>query len=237
MSHSSPSSISSPISNPIPVRALLFDLDGTLLDTAQDLVLALNNLLKAHGRAPIPYEVARFSVSQGSVALTRLGFPEVIDETEFEALRQEFLITYKACLCEATEFYPGMPALLDALDAQSIPWGIVTNKPGNLTDPLVARLNLHTRSQCVISGDTLSVRKPHPEPLLLASDMINMPPRDVLYIGDDPRDITAGNAAGMYTCVANYGYIEADLDTSLWGADFCIDQPLEVLQHIALTQA
>jgi len=222
---------------PIPVRALLFDLDGTLLDTAQDLVLALNTMLSAHGRDAIPYKIARFSVSQGSAALTRLGFPEVIDEAEFEALRQEFLVTYKECLCEATEFYYGMPALLDELDAQSIPWGIVTNKPGNLTDPLVARLNLHTRSQCVISGDTLSVRKPHPEPLLLASQMINRPPEEVLYIGDDPRDITAGNAAGMYTCVANYGYIEADLDTSLWGADFCIDQPLEVLQHIALMQA
>jgi len=222
---------------PIPVRALLFDLDGTLLDTAQDLVLALNTMLSAHGRDAIPYKIARFSVSQGSAALTRLGFPEVIDEAEFEALRQEFLVTYKECLCEATEFYYGMPALLDELDAQSIPWGIVTNKPGNLTDPLVARLNLHTRSQCVISGDTLSVRKPHPEPLLLASQMINRPPQEVLYIGDDPRDITAGNAAGMYTCVANYGYIEADLDTSLWGADFCIDQPLEVLQHIALMQA
>jgi len=222
---------------PIPVRALLFDLDGTLLDTAQDLVLALNTMLSAHGRDAIPYKTARFSVSQGSAALTRLGFPEVIDEAEFEALRQEFLVTYKECLCEATEFYYGMPALLDELDAQSIPWGIVTNKPGNLTDPLVARLNLHTRSQCVISGDTLSVRKPHPEPLLLASQMINRPPEEVLYIGDDPRDITAGNAAGMYTCVANYGYIEADLDTSLWGADFCIDQPLEVLQHIAFMQA
>lgn len=232
MSHLSPSPI-----HPIPVRAVLFDLDGTLLDTARDLVLALNNLLKAHGRTPIPYEVARFSVSQGSAALTRLGFPEVIDETEFEALRQEFLVTYKACLCEATEFYQGIPALLDELDAQSIPWGIVTNKPGNLTDLLVARLNLHTRSQCVISGDTLSVRKPHPQPLLLASQMIDRSPQEILYIGDDPRDITAGNAAGMYTCVANYGYIEADLDTSLWGADFCIDQPLEVLQHIVLTQA
>lgn len=229
MSHSS--------SCPIPVRALLFDLDGTLLDTAQDLVLALNTMLSAHGRDAIPYKIARFSVSQGSAALTRLGFPEVIDEAEFEALRQEFLVTYKECLCEATEFYYGMPALLDELDAQSIPWGIVTNKPGNLTDQLVARLNLHTRSQCVISGDTLSVRKPHPEPLLLASQMINRPPEEVLYIGDDPRDITAGNAAGMYTCVANYGYIEADLDTSLWGADFCIDQPLEVLQHIAFMQA
>lgn len=222
---------------PIHVRAILFDLDGTLLNTAHDLVLALNTLLSAHQRPTVPYEVARFSVSQGSAALTRLGFPEVVDDEQFEALRQEFLVTYQECLCEATEFYDGMPSLLDTLDASSIPWGIVTNKPGNLTDPLVARLNLDTRSQCVISGDTLSVRKPHPEPLLLASEMINMPPRDVLYIGDDPRDITAGNAAGMYTCVANYGYIEADIDTSLWGADFCIDQPLDVLQHIALTQA
>ena len=220
-----------------PIRAILFDLDGTLLDTAQDLVLALNNLLSAHGRAPIPYAVARFSVSQGSIALTRLGFPEVIDEAEFEALRQEFLVCYEQCLCQATCFFEGMDRLLSTLESQAIPWGIVTNKPGHLTDPLLARLALTARSQCVVSGDTLKVKKPHPAPLLLASKTINIAPQDVLYMGDDPRDITAGNAAGMYTCVANYGYIESGIDTALWGADFCIDKPLDVLQHIEFIRA
>lgn len=215
-----------------PIRAILFDLDGTLLDTAQDLVLALNTMLAAHGRSPIPYDIARFSVSQGSAALTRLGFPEVHDEDQFETLRKEFLLSYQQCLCQATSFFAGVETLLDKIESQSIPWGIVTNKPGNLTDPLVQRLALSARSQCVISGDTLSVKKPHPAPLLLASEQINIAPHDTLFIGDDPRDITAGNAAGMYTCVANYGYIESGIDTTLWGADFCIDKPLDVLEHI-----
>lgn len=229
--------MSDPESSSISVRAILFDLDGTLLDTAQDLVLALNHMLEAHKREPVPYEVARYSVSQGSAALTRLGFPEVVDDTEFEILRQEFLVTYRECLCEATCFFDGVESLLTQIEAVDLPWGIVTNKPGNLTDPLLQRLALDTRSQCVVSGDTLSVRKPHPEPLLLASRSIQVAPKDILYIGDDPRDITAGNAAGMYTCVANYGYIEAGLDTHLWGADFCIDQPLDVFQHIEMIRA
>ena len=220
-----------------PIQAILFDLDGTLLDTAQDLVLALNNMLEAHKREPVPYEVARFSVSQGSAALTRLGFPEVIDTAEFEDLRQEFLVTYEQCVCEATCYFEGVESLLSQIEAHQLPWGIVTNKPGNLTDLLLQRLALDTRSHCVVSGDTLNVRKPHPEPLLLASQTLEVDPKDIVYIGDDPRDITAGNAAGMYTCVANYGYIEAGLDTRLWGADFCIDQPLDVFQHIEMIRA
>ena len=153
----------------------------------------------------------------------------------FEQLRQEFLQHYADSVCVSSELFNGMETLLQTLEEQSIPWGIVTNKPGYLTQSLLEKLSLSSRPACIVSGDTLTARKPHPDPLLLASDTIQLSPHHTIYLGDDPRDIYAGNAAGMYTCVARYGYIEPDIDTDQWGADFTISHPLELLNHIQLS--
>jgi phosphoglycolate phosphatase len=217
------------------IHAVLFDLDGTLLDTAPDLVLALNNLLESHNRPSVEFERLRNLASQGSVALTRYGFPEVNNDAQFEQLRQEFLQHYADSVCVNSKLFNGMEMLLQTLETQNIPWGIVTNKPANLTKSLLEKLSLSSRPACIISGDTLAVRKPHPDPLLLASNTIQLSPQHTIYLGDDPRDIYAGNAAGMYTCVARYGYIEPEIDTDQWGADFTIHNPLELLNHIQLS--
>lgn len=216
------------------IHAVLFDLDGTLLDTAPDLVFALNKLLNNHNKPSVSIDDARNIVSQGSVALTRFGFPEVTDNEKFEVLRKEFLQHYLDNVCIDTKFFDGMHDLLSMIESLDIPWGIVTNKPSAMTDPLIEELSLTQRAKCVISGDTLNVRKPHPGPLLLASNMIGLSTHKTIYIGDDPRDIYAGNEAGMYTCVAGYGYIEPDIDTDQWGADFTINHPLELLNYITL---
>ena len=218
-----------------PIHAVLFDLDGTLLDTAPDLVLALNNLLISHNRPSVEFDKLRNLASQGSVALTRYGFPEVTNDAQFEKLRQEFLQHYADSVCVDSELFNGMETLLQTIEAQNIPWGIVTNKPGDLTKSLLDKLSLSNRPACIVSGDTLAVSKPHPDPLLLASKTIQLSPHHTIYLGDDRRDIYAGNAAGMYTCVARYGYIEPDIDTDQWGADFTITSPLELLNHIQLS--
>jgi phosphoglycolate phosphatase len=218
-----------------PIHAVLFDLDGTLLDTAPDLVLALNNLLKSHNRPSVEFDKLRNLASQGSIALTRYGFPEVTDEKQFEQLRQEFLHHYSDSVCVNSELFNGMETLLQIIEGQNIPWGIVTNKPHDLTTSLLDKLSLSSRTSCIVSGDTLAVRKPHPDPLLLASKTIQLSAHHTIYLGDDPRDIYAGNAAGMYTCVARYGYIEPAIDTDQWGADFTINNPLELLNHIQLS--
>ena len=218
-----------------PVHAVLFDLDGTLLDTADDLVNALDALLASVGRPPANRQIARSQVSQGSVALTRLGFPEVLDSDEFERLRLQFLDHYNAAVCVDTAAYEGIDTILSWIEAAGIPWGIVTNKPGWLTEQVLAHLGLDQRAACVVSGDTLPLRKPHPDPLLLACQQIKRNPQHCLYIGDDPRDIHAGNAAGMYTAVAAYGYVDPQMDVRTWGADFIVDQPLAIQQLIRLS--
>ena len=216
------------------IDAVLFDLDGTLLDTAPDLVLALNNLLKSKNKPPADYEVAKYFVSQGAAALTKHGFPEVTDEEKFEDLRLEFLDHYKSAVCVDTVAFDGIEELLASIENNTNPWGIVTNKPGWLTTPLLEKMSLLSRSSCVVSGDTLPLRKPHPDPLLHACKSIHLSPANTVYLGDDPRDIYAGNAAGMYTCIAAYGYIDKDIDIESWGADFIIHHPSELLEHIQL---
>ena len=220
----------------VPIHAVLFDLDGTLLDTASDLTLALNQLLASKNKPPVAPEDARNHVSQGAVAVTRFGFPNVIDEVEFEKLRQEFLHYYAKNICIESSLFPGMEGLLRILEGNNTPWGVVTNKPGWLTNPLMDALSLSDRAACIVSGDTLEKRKPYPDPLLHACKNMKLAPENTLYLGDDPRDIYAGNAAGMYTCIAKFGYIDSMYDTDTWGADFSIDHPDELMQHIKLSK-
>jgi phosphoglycolate phosphatase len=211
------------------IQAVLFDLDGTLADTAPDLAHALNALLEGQGRAPLPYEHIRSHVSQGGAALVRLGFGADLDGERFEALRARFLEHYQSRLCVNTRLFPGMAQVLESIERQGLAWGVVTNKPAWLTEPLMTALDLTRRAGCIVGGDTTEQKKPHPRPLLHASQCLGIAPTQCLYVGDDPRDVQAGKAAGMSTLVARYGYIHAGTDPAQWGADGLIDSAPDLL--------
>ena len=215
-----------------PIRQVLFDLDGTLVDTAPDLAVALNRTLASHGRATLPFEAIRPRVSLGGVALVKLGFR--LDETdpEFAPLRNEFLAVYRDNLSTRSRLFPGMERVLDRLEQAGVSWGIVTNKPAWLTKPLMQALQLDTRTPCIVSGDTLEQRKPHPAPLLHACKLLQRAPQETVYIGDARRDVEAGGRAGMATLVAAYGYIDSTEAIEGWGADGCIDNPGEILSWL-----
>lgn len=220
--------------NAQPIRAVLFDLDGTLLDTAPDMYAALQALAREEGADIPPFETVRGYVSHGTNTLIRIGFPDRI-ETEFERLRDRFLDIYAENLYLDTALFPGMTAVLAYLETHGFPWGIVTNKPAYLTDPLVQSLGLEQRAACIISGDTTDQRKPHPKPLLLACEQADTPPAHCLYVGDASRDIEAGLAAGMQTLIALYGYIDETQQPTQWGAHGSINDPREIVDwlHVA----
>ena len=214
------------------MRSILFDLDGTLADTAPDLALALNAVLEHHGRAALPYDVIRPVASHGGIALIELGFQITPDAPEFEQLRQEFLDHYRAHICQHTALFEGMEQVLRYIESSSMNWGIVTNKPAFLTGPLITALGLDHRAICVISGDTANNRKPHPEPMLLASQQAGSTPEQCLYVGDAQRDIEAGQHAGMLTAVANWGYIGHDDKPDSWGANLYFDHPADLMNWL-----
>jgi phosphoglycolate phosphatase len=213
--------------------AILFDLDGTLLDTAPDMVGALNRLRAEEARAPLPYAQVRNNVSHGAMRLVALGFPEAQGD-EFERLRQRFLQVYAANLADGTRLFDGFDGVLDALEAQGVPWGVVTNKPGWLTDPLMDRLGLASRACCIVSGDTVAERKPHPLPLLHAAELSGVDPTRCVYVGDAERDIVAGRAAGMQTVVAAYGYLGPDDSPAQWNPDGIVQRPEQILDWLTL---
>jgi phosphoglycolate phosphatase len=208
--------------------ALLLDLDGTLLDTAPDMGGALNRLRAERGLEPLPFSRIRPVVSHGAARLVTLGFPDASGD-EFETLRLRFLEIYAQHLATDTRLFPGFDPVLDELEQRGLPWGVVTNKPGWLTDPLLAALGLDRKAGCVVSGDTLPERKPHPLPLLHAAGLIGVPPARCVYVGDAQRDIQAGRAAGMTTVVAGYGYLAADDDPASWGPAGIVSEPAELL--------
>jgi N-acetyl-D-muramate 6-phosphate phosphatase len=211
---------------------VLFDLDGTLADTAPDLAAALNAILLEDGHAALPFALIRPWVSWGAVHLIRLGYGEALDDLRMTELRGRFLSCYETGLCRESRLFAGVPEALAALEAAGVPWGIVTNKPGWLTDPLVAALGLSGRAGTVISGDTLAFAKPHPMPLLHAARELGVPPGRCVYVGDNIRDIEAGRAAGMYTIAATWGYIPTDDDPANWQADRLMHTP-EALMPLA----
>ena len=210
------------------LRAVLFDLDGTLLDTAPDMVGALDALRRENGLAPLPFEQARSSVSHGSGRLVRLGFPDA-DVERLGALQRRYLEIYGAALSARTRLFPGMEAVLAELSALRLALGIVTNKPAWLTDPLLEQLGLRERFACVVSGDTLSERKPHPMPLLHAAKLAGAEPQECLYVGDAERDVQAARAAGMASLVATYGYLADGENWRAWGGDGAIAAPADLL--------
>jgi len=209
---------------------VLFDLDGTLVDTAPDMVAVLQELQRSYGREPVGYALGRSHVSNGSIALLRLAFPE-LDPQFGGALHLEFLDRYGARVCEASSLFPGLGILLDDLDAADRRWGVVTNKPARLAEPLLRGLQLADRSACIVSGDTLTLRKPDPAPLLHACELGGMTPATTMYIGDAARDIEAGRNAGMATVAAAYGYVTDDDDPARWGAD-CVAADSDELARI-----
>ena len=211
---------------------MLFDLDGTLADTAPDMAQALNLLLKEKDYQPLPFDTIRPWVSHGGLALVRLGFGEERGDVELENLRQRFLEIYAENLCRETHLFPGIPQLLAMLSKNGFNWGVVTNKPRYLTEPLVAQLTIQPPPACIVSGDTTTNRKPHPEPMLLACKQAGSDPHECLYVGDAERDIHAGKQAGMKTLVALFGYITDSEDPETWGADGMIRAPMEVFDWL-----
>jgi phosphoglycolate phosphatase len=211
--------------------AILFDLDGTLIDTAPDMVATLLGMQKEHGLALLSYDLARSHVSNGAAGLVRLAFPEA-DEVQAKRLHREYLARYEVAVCVESTLFPDLDGLLDKLDAGGRRWGIVTNKPKRMTTPLLAGLGLGARAACAISGDTLPQRKPHPAPLLLASQQIGVPAEKIVYVGDSVRDIEAGRAAGMFTIAASYGYITDDDDPGSWDADLIAGDTRELADYL-----
>lgn len=206
------------------IGAVLFDLDGTLLDTAPDMVGALNDMLAADALQPVDFNRARNHVSNGALALVDLGYDGATEQVR-QNLRDRFLETYADRIAQDTALFVGMADILGAIETAKIPWGIVTNKPGELTQSLLTALRLLQRCACVVSGDTLVRRKPHPDPLLHAAKRIGVDSSAAIYVGDASRDIQAGKAAGMITVAATYGYVAPGEDPDEWNADYNIESP------------
>ena len=213
-------------------NAVFFDLDGTLVDTAPDMVAILQRLQEERGIDPVSYDLGRSYVSNGAVGLLSLGFPELEIQTGDE-MHQQYLELYAEAVCVESRVFDGLEPLIDRLDEMQCPWGVVTNKPTQLTIPLLSALGLADRSACMVSGDTLTVRKPDPAPMLLACDIAGVDAETSIYIGDAERDIEAGQRAGMATIAAAYGYITADDDPREWDADV-IAMTTEELTQIVL---
>jgi phosphoglycolate phosphatase len=215
--------------------AALFDLDGTLLDTAPDLTAALNVLLAEERREALGLATVRPHVSTGAIAVVHRGFPEFeVGSAGFEALRLRFLDHYRAAVAVHTRLFPGFELVLATLEAHALPWGIITNKAGWLTEPLLDALGLRTRAACVVSGDTLAVRKPHPDQLLLAADRIGVPAADCVYVGDALRDVQAARAAGMVPLGARYGYLNESEQPDSWPVAGWLDEPQDLLPWLRL---
>lgn len=217
--------------------AVLFDLDGTLIDTAPDFAAVLNRQLAAHGRAPLPYETIRAAVSQGARAVVALGFTDryPVDSAEFEGIRQEFLNSYLQHLADDTRLFPGMDPLLTALEARGIPWGIVTNKPSLYTTPLLKALKLDSRCKVTICPDMVTHTKPHPEPMLMAAKTLGVAPERCVYVGDHVRDVEAGRRASMTTVAVSYGYIQGGDNPADWEADYLVDSVFELSQLLGIS--
>lgn len=201
------------------LKAVLFDLDGTLLDTAPDFANVLNQLLAEHGREMVPFDAVRQTVSHGARALVELGFDIGPDDSLFDDLLQQLLQQYENRISEYTTLFPGMEKLLVFLEQRDIPWGIVTNKPWRYTEALLRELQLASRCAATICPDHVEQPKPHPEPLLLACSQIGCDAIEAIYVGDHRRDIEAGRNAEMQTIAAAYGYINADDPADDWDAD------------------
>jgi phosphoglycolate phosphatase len=221
-----------PAPQPLPIAAVLFDLDGTLADSAGDLAGALNRVRADHGLPALPVEALRPHASAGARGLLAVGMQVAPDHADYTRLREAFLAHYLAALDVTTRLFDGVPAMLDAIEARGLAWGIVTNKVERFTAPVVAALGLAPRAGVVVSGDTTAHPKPHPLPLLHAAQALGVAAAQCAYVGDDLRDIVAGNSAGMATLVADYGYLGESGTSDDWPATGWIEQPLRLLDWL-----
>jgi phosphoglycolate phosphatase len=215
-----------------PFHGVFFDLDGTLADTAPDLVAATNLLLVERKLAPKPYEVLRPHASAGARGLLQGAFGITPEHPDFIPLRDEFFLNYEKALLVHSKLFDGMDDLLKIMEEANLPWGIVTNKSERFTNPLTELMGLRGRAISTVSGDTTPHAKPHPEPILHAARIANIDPTKSIYVGDDIRDVIAGKAAGMLTVAAAYGYCGCKEPPESWGADYLIHHPLDLLKII-----
>ncbi|GAB6070316.1 HAD-IA family hydrolase [Thiomicrorhabdus hydrogeniphila] len=213
------------------IKCVLFDLDGTLLDTSYDFAYALKLTCEDYQQPVLNYQDLRSTVSKGGLAMTQLAFPDLQGE-ELEERRQVFLKHYFENIDHHTQIFPGLIAGLDALAVKNIPWGIITNKPTHLTEELLKNFTFKSAPKVIVCGDTLSVRKPYPAPMFLAAEQCGVEPKNCIYIGDHPRDIEAGINANMKTAAAMYGYLPLEATKKDWPADLFFHTPFEVTQFI-----
>ena len=212
------------------LQAVLFDLDGTLIDTAPTFVKVLNQLLQKHDKASLDAAIIRTQVSHGARALITLGFGIEEGEENFESLRNELLDLYELQITDGTRLFSGMEQVLSRLSEKRIPWGIVTNKPSRFTFPLIEQLGLSDSCSVIICPDDVANTKPDPEALQLACFRLNVQTENCIYIGDHERDIVAGNAANMFTVSALFGYIAEEDKPHTWNANIEINSADEILQ-------
>jgi len=209
--------------------AILFDLDGTLVDTAEEFLIAINRLLYRDNLPLMLLESVRPLISKGGRALVKKAYDHKLGPNQLDSYHVDFLTSYKEELGSAARLFQGMSNVLNAIEASGRIWGVVTNKPAEFAVPLLKKLNLYNRAACVVSGDTTQHPKPHPAPLLKACSMINRETRDCVYIGDDERDILAANAASMQSIIALYGYKDPKQNPEKWGASAMIQNPMDLM--------
>lgn len=213
---------------PSPIQGVLMDLDGTLADTARDVIPVLNALCREQNHPPVDYGVARNCISQGARALVRLAFGDDLGDGPEERLVARLLELYAEAPCRETVLFDGMAELLEFLARNGTPWGVVTNKSGKLAAAILEAMDFPAPPACLVSGDSLPKRKPHPEPLWEAARRMDVDARHCLYLGDDPRDMQAARAAGMTGVIAAFGYIRPGTDLSRWEGDATIRHPAEL---------
>lgn len=217
------------------VRAVLFDLDGTLIDSAPDLGAAADQLRISRGMPSLPLEAYRPMAGAGARGMLGVAFGMTPDHPEFEALREEFFVNYERRMTQLTRAFDDIPELIDSLVSRGLAWGVVTNKSMRFAGPLTRQMSLFATAGVVVGGDSTPHAKPHPAPLLEAARQLGLPPGQCLYVGDDERDIVAGRAAGMPTVAATYGYLGRQTDVAAWGADACIAAPLALRDLLVLS--
>ena len=211
------------------VRAVLFDLDGTLIDSAPDLGAAADKMRVDRGLPSLPLEEYRHMAGAGARGMLGIAFGMAPDHPDYDAMREEFFVNYERCMTQRTYAFAGIPELIAQLRARGLAWGVVTNKAMRFTGPLTRAMDLFATAAAVVGGDTTAHAKPHPEPLLEAARRLELEPGQCIYVGDDERDVVAGRAAGMGTVAATYGYLGGNAAAAPWGADAHITSPLELL--------
>jgi phosphoglycolate phosphatase len=214
------------------IEAVLFDLDGTLADTAPDMALTVNRMRASRGLDPVPAELVRPHVSNGARGMIGAAFGVKPGHADFSAMRDEFLALYGENLCVDSRLFPGMAELLEQLEGDGILWGVVTNKYERFARPVLDGLGVGKRAAIIVGGDTCARPKPFPDPLLHAAATLGIAPMSTLYVGDDVRDVQAARAAGMPVIVAGYGYLGDGQPPMFWGADAVLDSPAGIGEWI-----